>query len=212
MDLERHGAAGTCYAGYHYDLNFLTIHGKSRFPGLAVWLQDGRRMPVSIPDGCLLIQAGKQIEWLTNGYIHGGMHEVRLTFVWLPSEHSCCPNSPGLRSLQNVMCWNSSLGLDITCCGPALWDENESSAYCGLQVICTEATQSAVTRAKAAGRVPCRVSSTVFAHIASDVLLQPIGRFASEPRRRPYVDMLAGEFVQQELEVIKLKKNAPAPC
>ena len=99
VDLERHGAAGTCYAGYHYDLNFLTIHGKSRFPGLAVWLQDGRRMPVSIPDGCLLIQAGKQIEWLTNGYIHGGMHEVRFTFVWLPSKHSCCPNSPGLYSL-----------------------------------------------------------------------------------------------------------------
>ena len=69
-----------------------------------------------------------------------------------------------------------------------------------------------MTRAKAAGRVPCRVSSTVFAHIASDVLLQPIGRFAEEPRRRPYVDMLAGEFVQQELEVIKLKKNPPAPC
>ena len=76
VDLDKYGAAGTCYAGYHYDLNFLTIHGKSRFPGLAVWLQDGRRMPVSIPDGCLLIQAGKQIEWLTNGYIRGGMHEV----------------------------------------------------------------------------------------------------------------------------------------
>ena len=84
VDLERYGAAGTCYAGYHYDLNFLTIHGKSRFPGLAVWLQDGRRMPVSIPDGCLLIQAGKQIEWLTNGFIHGGMHEVSLMTATTP--------------------------------------------------------------------------------------------------------------------------------
>ena len=94
MDLERYGAAGTCYAGYHYDLNFLTIHGKSRFPGLAVWLQDGRRMPVSIPDGCLLIQAGKQIEWLTNGFIHGGMHEVSLMTAtppepWLAPCASC---------------------------------------------------------------------------------------------------------------------------
>ena len=76
VDVDRFSTPGTCYAGYHYDLNFLTIHGKSRFPGLAVWLQDGRRMPVSIPDGCLLIQAGKQIEWLTNGHIRGGMHEV----------------------------------------------------------------------------------------------------------------------------------------
>ena len=24
-------------AGYHYDLNFLTIHGKSNFPGLNIW-------------------------------------------------------------------------------------------------------------------------------------------------------------------------------
>lgn len=75
-DLQNYGALGSCYAGYHYDLNFLTIHGKSRFPGLAVWLQDGRRLPVSIPSGCLLIQAGKQIEWLTNGHIRAGMHEV----------------------------------------------------------------------------------------------------------------------------------------
>ena len=57
--------------------------------------------------------------------------------------------------------------------------------------------------------MPCRVSSTVFAHIASDQLLQPIGRFAEEPRNQIYIDMLAGKFVQQELEVIKLKKDAP---
>ncbi len=57
--------------------------------------------------------------------------------------------------------------------------------------------------------MPWRVSSTVFAHIASDQLLQPIGRFAEEPRKQLYMDMLAGEFVQQELEVIKLKRDAP---
>ena len=76
-------------------------------------------------------------------------------------------------------------------------------------MICTDATQAAIARAKMAGRVLCRVSSTVFAHIASDQLLQPIGRFAAEPRKQLYMDMLAGEFVQQELEVIKLKRDAP---
>lgn len=29
-DLSAHGALGTVYAGFHYDLNFLTIHGRSR--------------------------------------------------------------------------------------------------------------------------------------------------------------------------------------
>lgn len=79
VDLQKHGQLGTVYAGYHYDLNFLTIHGKSRFPGLYVWLRDGRRVAVRIPDGCLLLQAGKQLEWLTGGTVQAGMHEVVCT-------------------------------------------------------------------------------------------------------------------------------------
>ena len=75
-DLAAHGAVGTVFAGYHYDLNFLTIHGRARFPGLAVWLRDGRRVPVQVPEGCLLLQAGKQLEWMTGGHVRAGMHEV----------------------------------------------------------------------------------------------------------------------------------------
>lgn len=29
-----------------------------------------------MPDGCLLLQAGKQLEWLTGGHITAGFHEV----------------------------------------------------------------------------------------------------------------------------------------
>ena len=74
-------AVGTVMAGFHYDLNFLTIHGKSRFPALSIWLRDGTKCPVSVPDGCLLVQAGKQMEILTGGKIKAGFHEV----VVLPS-------------------------------------------------------------------------------------------------------------------------------
>jgi len=109
-DLARHGREGTVFAGAHTDLNFLTIHGRSRFPGLHVWLRDGRRVPVAVPDGCLLIQAGKQAEWLTGGHIVAGFHEV----------------------------------------------------------VFTEATARAVERARGEGRCLWRVSSTVFAHVASD--------------------------------------------
>lgn len=28
---------GTVLAGFHNDMNFLTIHGKSNFPGLEIW-------------------------------------------------------------------------------------------------------------------------------------------------------------------------------
>jgi len=38
-DLKKHGKLGTVLAGYHYDLNLLTIHGKSNFPALELWLK-----------------------------------------------------------------------------------------------------------------------------------------------------------------------------
>jgi len=75
-DLGRFSKTDTIFAGYHYDLNFMTIHGKSRFPGLYIWLRDGSKKLVRVPDGCLLLQAGKQLEWLTSGVITAGFHEV----------------------------------------------------------------------------------------------------------------------------------------
>lgn len=57
-NLERH-SVGTIFAGFHYDFNFLTIHGKSRYPGLSVWLRDGSKAAVKVGEGELLLQAGK---------------------------------------------------------------------------------------------------------------------------------------------------------
>jgi isopenicillin N synthase-like dioxygenase len=74
-DLDKYGL-GTILAGFHQDLNFLTFHGKSRFAGLFVWLRDGTKMPVVVPNGCILAQAGMELEHLTGGYIKAGYHEV----------------------------------------------------------------------------------------------------------------------------------------
>lgn len=35
---------GAVFAGFHYDIAFLTIHGKSRFPGLYVWLRNNQKI------------------------------------------------------------------------------------------------------------------------------------------------------------------------
>lgn len=75
-DLSKHDKNHTVLAGYHNDLNFLTIHGKSRFPGLYIWLKDGSRLAVKVPEGCLLMQAGMQLEHLTGGDVIAGFHEV----------------------------------------------------------------------------------------------------------------------------------------
>ena len=67
---------GTAFASFHYDLNFISIHGKSRYPGLFLWTKDWERQPVSIPAGCLLLQAGIMFEQITGGYVTAGYHEV----------------------------------------------------------------------------------------------------------------------------------------
>ncbi|XWS35483.1 hypothetical protein CRYUN_Cryun20dG0001400 [Craigia yunnanensis] len=148
-DLRRYGQEGTVFAGYHYDLNFLTIHGRSRFPGLNIWLRNGKKIEVKVPIGCLLIQTGKQIEWLTAGECSAGMHEVVVTKRTI--------DAIKLASEQNHSLW--------------------------------------------------RVSSTLFAHIASDAVLKPLGHFAELPLASKYPSICAGEFVEQELAVINLKGN-----
>jgi len=75
-DLSKYGQKDQILAGYHQDLNFITLHGKSRYPGLFIWLRNGKKIPVSIPNGCLLAQAGMQFEYLTGGIVTAGFHEV----------------------------------------------------------------------------------------------------------------------------------------
>lgn len=164
---------GTVFNGFHYDLNWGTIHGRSHFPGLRAWPRDGSPFTVSVPKGALLFQVAKQLEWQTGGYFRAGFHEVA--------------NLPE--------------------------------------------TVKAVQEAVRTGRPPIRVSSTVFAHVASDTILQveekvlkkqlDIIYHTSEvldlPGGEPmaslakilqmYPPTLAGDQVLQELEAIGLKKQ-----
>lgn len=53
-DLEKNDI-GTVFAGWHYDISLMTVHGKSRYPGLLIWTRDWKKRPVKIPEGCLLV-------------------------------------------------------------------------------------------------------------------------------------------------------------
>ncbi|KAF8831214.1 hypothetical protein HHX47_DHR1000283 [Lentinula edodes] len=77
-NLAKYGKENTILAGFHSDLNCLTIHGRARYPGLHIWARNtGKRMSVKIPPGkFMLVQAGKQFEYLTGGYVRAGYHEV----------------------------------------------------------------------------------------------------------------------------------------
>lgn len=75
-DLTKYNKDGTVFASFHNDISFFSIHGKSNTPGLRVWLRTGDQLKVSIPDGCLLLQVGRQLEWMTGGYFQAGYHDV----------------------------------------------------------------------------------------------------------------------------------------
>jgi hypothetical protein len=37
-----------------------------------IWARNtGKRIPARVPEGCLLVQAGKQLEWLSGGLVKG---------------------------------------------------------------------------------------------------------------------------------------------
>lgn len=76
-------------------------------------------------------------------------------------------------------------------------------------MVCTEETLAAAERARAEGRPVWRVSSTVFSQIASDVVLQPLGRFADAPGvAEAYPPVPAGRQVAAELRMINLKASS----
>jgi isopenicillin N synthase-like dioxygenase len=150
-NFNKFNTLGTVLAGYHYDLNYITTHGRSRYPGLYVWTREGSKRVVKIPAGCLLCQAGKQFEYLTGGHVLAGFHEV----------------------------------------------------------VVTPATMTAIEAAKESGKSLWRISSTLFSHIASDVTLEPIGKFSEIPgAKEAYPPIATGDHVKAELAAINLGEGS----
>ncbi|XP_020526467.1 uncharacterized protein LOC18439887 isoform X2 [Amborella trichopoda] len=73
------------------------------------------------------------------------------------------------------------------------------------EVVVTKQTIAAIESARLKNQSLWRVSSTLFAHIASDAMLKPLGHFAELPSSSKYPAMCAGEFVELELSAINLK-------
>ncbi|KAI0123167.1 hypothetical protein BJ170DRAFT_586798 [Xylariales sp. AK1849] len=111
-NLAKYGKQDSILAGFHTDLNFLTIHGRSRYPGLHIWARNtGKRIPVKIPEGKhLLVQAGKQLEHLTGGLIKAGYHEVvvnQATIDVIERRKREFPNRPLVR-ISSTFFWHLS--------------------------------------------------------------------------------------------------------
>ncbi|KAK3934270.1 hypothetical protein QBC46DRAFT_400326 [Diplogelasinospora grovesii] len=117
-DLNKYGRKDTILAGFHTDLNFLTIHGRSRYPGLHIWARNtGKRIAVKIPRGSyLLVQAGKQLEHITGGLIKAGYHEVVVndkTLDVIDLRKRRFPDRPLVR-ISSTFFWHLSSDYDLT--------------------------------------------------------------------------------------------------
>ncbi|KAM7219068.1 hypothetical protein V8F06_005506 [Rhypophila decipiens] len=116
-DLNKYGEKDTILAGFHTDLNFLTIHGRSRYPGLHIWARNtGKRIAVKIPKGnYLLVQAGKQLEHMTGGLIKAGFHEVVVngkTVEVINARKEQFPDRPLVR-ISSTFFWHLSSDYDL---------------------------------------------------------------------------------------------------
>ncbi|CAK7264618.1 hypothetical protein SEPCBS57363_001166 [Sporothrix epigloea] len=116
-DLDKYSDLNTILAGFHTDLNFLTIHGRSRFPGLHIWARNtGRRIAVAIPPGRhLLVQAGKQLEHLSGGLIKAGFHEVVVnekTQAVVAAHKAAAPDRPVIR-ISSTFFWHLASDVDL---------------------------------------------------------------------------------------------------
>lgn len=166
-DMDIHGeAVGRVLAGAHYDLNLLTIHGGARLPGLRIWDRGGRRLAVRVPPGCLLVQAGRQVEHLTGGRVRRGMHEVVVTPATVAA----------VRARRAAVAAAVGDGAAADSDGKG----RESATPLGLW----------------------RVSSTLFAHVASDAVVAPLGGVVKG--ETAYPPMRAGDMVAEELRAINL--------
>ena len=67
---------------------------------------------------------------------------------------------------------------------------------------------NAIEKKKAAGQSLWRVSSTLFGHIQSDQVLEPLGRFKTAESSKAYPAKYTGDQVREELEAISLAKTA----
>ena len=116
----KYGKKDTILAGFHTDLNFLTIHGRSRYPGLNIWARNtGKRISVKFPstgDGnYLLVQAGKQLEHVTGGLVKAGFHEVivnQKTLETIESRGQAFPDRPLIR-ISSTFFWHLSSDYDL---------------------------------------------------------------------------------------------------
>ncbi|KIM47745.1 hypothetical protein M413DRAFT_439417 [Hebeloma cylindrosporum] len=173
-DLVKYGKKDTILAGFHSDLNFLTIHGRSRYPGLHIWARNtGKRIPVKIPPGNnLLVQAGKQLEHITGGLIKAGFHEVVVndqTLQVIDKRKVAFPDRPLIR-ISSTFFWHLSSDYDLIPI-PALIDQARALRDAHVRAGKSDGDEVLYQPMKVGHQVAKRVET----HCADGIIVAPCG-------------------------------------
>lgn len=133
-----------------------------------------------------------QIEWLTAGDCIAGMHEVVVT--------KRTAEAIKVAQEQNCSLWRVSSTVS----------DGKVFAIFSLNAVigCNFSRLNFNSKNPANLLFSC---SQLFAHVASDAVLRPLGHFAGSPLAVKYPPICAGEFVEKELAVINLKGNKGEP-
>lgn len=148
------------------------------------------------PTGCDLSKHGKP------GTVHAGFHtDMGFGTIHGPS------NCPGLivypRSLDRKIHVRMRPDELLFQVGKQAQICSGGAFHAGFhEVVANEGMQALVEAEQAAGRVPWRVSVTMFVHVASDQMLQPLAPFDSLAAREAYADniLLAGDRMRRQLK------------
>jgi hypothetical protein len=66
----------TIQAALHEDIDVFAIHAQGTHSGLFVYTETGERLRVSVPEGCLLVQAGRQLYLRMRSMVRAGEIDV----------------------------------------------------------------------------------------------------------------------------------------
>lgn len=124
------------------------------------WATSGchTRMRVKVPPGCLLVQAGKQLEHLTGGHVRAGFHEVvRSLAVPVPTpspapalEPAPAPE-PASADVTALTCRESGAverGYIVTVLATTVAAADHGLVCCDGTQVLTDATREAAAKAK----------------------------------------------------------------
>ena len=222
-NLSKYHTEDTIFAGFHYDISFLIIHGRSKYPGLYIWLRSGRKVPVRVPEGCLFVQVYEYMNicsfriCLTSVIVYVIVYHMALSRILQSHTYTLCVYIQVGKQLEWLTGGRFVAGYhEVVCSADTIRAYEQASAIRHDTTTYNTNNDTNNTNSSSNSSSSCddiwRVSCTLFSQVNTDYILQPLLQESQnydpldEPINR-YPSVLAGEMIKNELKVISLHSS-----